>query len=560
MDSPQLLDELLRQAVEAAELSQPSPTAPSQRLAPSVNFKAHLPVPHAKQREFIYTDALRVITRAGRRGGKTVGVSILAVESFLGVNQYFPSHRRVLYATPTADQIQRFWTEVCRDLAEGIELGVYKKNETEHSITLPGTEFRIRAKTAWNADTLRGDYADLLILDEFQLMHESTWEEVGAPMLMDNNGRAYFIYTPPSLRTTATSKAKDLRYASKMYKRAAADTSGRWKAIHFTSHDNPNLSRSGILEVTADMTALAIRQEIEAEDVDEVPGALWTRALIESTRVDKIPCDLQRVVVGVDPSGSSTTEAGIVTVGLGADNHLYIFRDDSLLAPSPLTWATAATSAYHQTKADRVVGERNFGGDMVESTIRTADDRVSYKDVVASRGKYVRAEPIAAVFERGMGHIVGQLSRLEEEMCTYVPGAAKSPNRLDGAVWAATELVEGGGLGLLEFFKSGMAQQMIDQAKAASATGLSHTSHASTGQPNSQPVVVSGSGVVSSPPPESCPNCHCTCVVVMSHGPHGTQRRCQECGHQYGVPNTSIPTQSRKGQPPGLPVMGRLVG
>ena len=128
-------------------------------------FIIHLPRPHAKQRSFVYSKAKRRIVRAGRRGGKTVGVSILAVETFL-------AGKRVLYAAPTAEQIARFWTTVTRSLDEPIKAGALRKNETEHLIEVAGTENRIRAKTAWNADTLRGDYADLLILDEWQLMDE----------------------------------------------------------------------------------------------------------------------------------------------------------------------------------------------------------------------------------------------------------------------------------------------------------------------------------------------------------------------------------------------------
>src|ERR1051325_7394577 len=140
------------------------------------------------------SNAKRIIIRAGRRGGKTIGVVILAIQAFL-------AGRRVLYVAPTAEQLATFWREVKLALAELVAAGVFYKNETEHIIEVWGTNQRIRAKTAWNADTLRGDYADLLILDEWQLMDESAWEEVGAPMLLDNNGDAVFIYTPPSLRS-----------------------------------------------------------------------------------------------------------------------------------------------------------------------------------------------------------------------------------------------------------------------------------------------------------------------------------------------------------------------
>ena len=135
-------------------------------------YKIHLPEPHVKQLEFIEHPAKRKIIRAGRRGGKTVGMSIYAVNAFM-------EHKRVLYAAPTSEQIDRFWVTVCNALSEPIEAKILYKNETEHVIEVPGTENRIRAKTAWNADTLRGDYADDLILDEWQLMNEDAWGVVG---------------------------------------------------------------------------------------------------------------------------------------------------------------------------------------------------------------------------------------------------------------------------------------------------------------------------------------------------------------------------------------------
>lgn len=281
-------------------------TAPTQRT-----LEIHLQTPHKHQRAFIDSQAKRKIIRAGRRGGKTVGIAIYAVQRFL-------AGRRVLYAAPTMDQVAMFWRTVSRALEQPIEAGIFRKNETSHIIELPGTEQRIRAKTAWNADSLRGDYADELIFDEWQLMNEGAWGEVGAPMLLDNNGNAVFIYTPPSLRSRSVSKADDPQHAAKLYKRAQADDTGRWDTFHFRSLDNPHISRAALADITHDMTALSYRMEIEAEDVDEAPGALWTREIIEAARTTKAP-DLDTVVVGVDPSATSTgDEAGIeVLAGAG---------------------------------------------------------------------------------------------------------------------------------------------------------------------------------------------------------------------------------------------------
>jgi hypothetical protein len=391
-----------------------------------------LPRPHPKQALFVNSEAKRIIVRAGRRGGKTVGVAIRATKAFL-------AGKRVLYAAPTQEQIQRFWVSITRALHEPIAAGIFIKNETYHTIELPGTEQRIRAKTAWNADTLRGDYADELILDEWQLMNEEAWGVVGAPMLMDNDGDAVFIYTPPSLSSRSTSKADDPQHAAKLFKKAEKDESGRWSTFHFKSMDNPYISAEAVQEMAQDMTALAYRMEIEAEDVDEAPGAFWTRAMLDKNRVEKAP-DFERVIVGVDPSATSGgDEAGIVVGGrTGQDG--YVIADKSLQG-SPRTWAAAAVKAFYDYGADCIVAESNNGGEMVSETIKTVDKDVKVKLVHASRGKLIRAEPIASIYEHGRGHHVGNYPQLEDEMCLWMPGDP-SPNRMDAMVWCFTELME----------------------------------------------------------------------------------------------------------------------
>lgn len=394
-----------------------------------------LPRPHSHQQAFISSPAKRKVIRAGRRGGKTVGMSIYAVQAFL-------AGHRVLYATPTADQVAMFWRTVKRALEQPIDAGVFRKNESEHYIELDGSEQRIRAKTAWNADTLRGDYADILILDEWQLMDEEAWNTVGAPMLLDNDGDAVFIYTPPSLRSRSVSKARDPQHAAKLFKRAAADTSGRWETFHFKSADNPHISQAALAEIAKDMSALAYRQEILAEDIDEAPGALWTRASLEENRTIEAP-DMERLVIGLDPSASSTgDEAGIVAAGRCGED-FYVLDDNSIQA-SPDGWARAAVVLYHKLKADAIIAEKNNGGEMVSYTIATIDPTVNVKLVHASRGKHIRAEPIAAIYEQKRAHHVGSFSALEDEMCLWMPGD-ESPNRLDAMVWAATDLMLGYG-------------------------------------------------------------------------------------------------------------------
>lgn len=391
----------------------------------------NLPKPHPKQQLWIDSPAKRKVIRAGRRVGKTTGIAILAIQEFL-------AGRRILYATPTDDQLDRFWNEVKNALQEALDAGIYYKNETKHIIERPGTENRIRGKTAWNADTLRGDYADLLILDEYQLMDADTWRLVGAPMLLDNDGDAVFIFTKRRGRKGV--------HADMLFDRAQEDTTGRWAVFVASSHDNPHLSAAALDDITYDMTQLGYRMEILAEDVRDNPQALWNRAMLDDNRVTEYK-PLDRIVIGVDPPGTEDgAECGIIAAGitkLGDEVHGYVIGDHSLRG-SPARWGSEVAAGYNRHDADRIVGEVNNGGDMVEHTVRTAEDgkSVSYKAVRASRGKAIRAEPIAALYERGLVHHVGTYGELEDQLCTWQPGDI-SPDRMDALVWALTELMFG---------------------------------------------------------------------------------------------------------------------
>lgn len=389
--------------------------------------------PFATQIPFVRDDIKRKVVREGRRGGKTTGAAILACEAFL-------KKRRVLYGTPTTEQLGTFWKEVKRAFAEPIERGFLRKNEVEHFIELPGTEVRIKAKTAWNADTFRGDYADELIYDEWQLMNEDAWGLVGVPMLLDNNGNATFIYTPPSLASRSTTKARDPMHAAKMYKRAEADTTGRWKVYHATSHDNPHISKEALTDIVLDMTNFAYRQEILAEDLEDNPAALWKREWID--RVTSVP-DFYRVAVAVDPTGSAGgDECGIIGGGVAIVNgvpNLYVL-DDASLQGTPNEWAQAAVALYNKLDADVLFAEKNYGGEMVERVLEVEDSTVRVELVHATRGKQIRAEPISVAYQKGRCHHVGFYPLLEDEMCQWQPGQL-SPNRLDALVWLATPFV-----------------------------------------------------------------------------------------------------------------------
>ncbi|MBR0553881.1 DNA-packaging protein [Stakelama marina] len=188
------------------------------------------------------------------------------------------------------------------------------------------------------------------------------------------------------------------------------------------------------------------RQELDGELIEDVAGALWTRALIEAARVRERPA-VRRVVVGVDPpAGSQGDSCGIVAVALGRDGFAYVIEDASVAATSPEGWARAAAACAVRAGADRVVAEANNGGDMVRSVLMAADTDLPLKLVHASRGKSARAEPVAALYEGGKVSHVGAFPALEDEMCGLVAGGGyegpgRSPDRADALVWALSELM-----------------------------------------------------------------------------------------------------------------------
>jgi phage terminase large subunit-like protein len=217
------------------------------------------------------------------------------------------------------------------------------------------------------------------------------------------------------------------------------------------TNDNPHLEQSyrDRLERTYGGTTKG-RQEMGGELLDEVEGAHWKRVWIDDNRLPEAGT-MGRVIVGVDPQGSAESGmTGIVAAGTSVgdcecgDNldrlpHAYILEDGSIAA-TPDGWARQSVAVYDRHQADKIAAERNFGFDMVESTLRTVWPSAPLSLVYASRGKVVRAEPIAALYEQGRVHHVGGFPDLEDEMTTYTVDESWSPNRLDALVWAVTEL------------------------------------------------------------------------------------------------------------------------
>ena len=218
-----------------------------------------------------------------------------------------------------------------------------------------------------------------------------------------------------------------------------------------TFDNRGHLARAFLKRIAKRYEGRAIgRQELFAEIVEETPGALWTRALIERQRVapEAAPAEFAEVVVAVDPparSGAKADECGLVVAGKAGDGRIYVLADLTSQGDSPAGWATRVGAAYRGFQANRVVAEINNGGEMVTEVLRQAEPHLPVRNVTATRGKFLRAEPIAAAYERGLVLHAGVFPKLEDQLCALTPDfdrrAAPSPDRADALVWAVADLL-----------------------------------------------------------------------------------------------------------------------
>lgn len=211
----------------------------------------------------------------------------------------------------------------------------------------------------------------------------------------------------------------------------------------FENEENLAASTLNMLKERYEGTTLG-RQELYAEVIDAMEGALWKPSIIENKRLKTVDEEtLTNVLVAIDPavtSHSDSDETGLVVVGKDAENAYYVLEDNSGQY-SPDQWGRKAVELYYKYDADKIVAEVNNGGDLVGKLIRTIDEKARYKSVHATRGKMVRAEPIAALYEQGKVHHIGVFPELETQMCTYTGDRPKpSPDRLDALVWGLSEL------------------------------------------------------------------------------------------------------------------------
>ncbi|MEP9376189.1 terminase family protein [Aquabacter sp. CN5-332] len=295
--------------------------------------------------------------------------------------------------------------------------------------------------TLYNAvepDQLRGPQHDGGWCDELAKWRyaQDTWDQLQFGLRLGDKPRQVVTTTPrpiPALRQIMGAKTTRITRGA-------------------THENRANLAPSFLQEIVGRFEGTRLgRQELNAEVLDDVPGALWTREVFDQQRRTVAP-EMRRIVVSVDPSGTKGEsddgdEIGIVVAGLGVDGRGYMLADRTCKL-SPDGWGRRAVEAYREFKADRIIAERNFGGAMVEHVIRSVDPLVPYTEVTASRGKAARAEPVAAVYEQGRVSHVGSFPEMEDQMCCMTPTGYLgdgSPDRLDAGVWAITDLMLTGG-------------------------------------------------------------------------------------------------------------------
>lgn len=331
-----------------------------------------LPELYPLQREIVDSPAKRKVVNAGRRAGKTQMFAVAAIEAML-------SGRKVLLSSTSQDQADVFWQRI-KQWTGALHQFCYK-NETKRVLEFNGG--RIRVKTGSNADVLRGEDADILILDECSRLDPEAWYAVGAPMLADRDGSAVFSSTP---------NAKNWFYL--LYQRAIADTSGRWQAWHFSTHANPYLSAAAVAELSADMTADMYRQEILAEFLDS-GGEVFRNVFERATLQPREPYEGE-FVFGLD--WAQKVDSTVITV-MDIETRELVDMDRF----NGVSWALQrgrVRAMYDKWQPYAIYAESNsIGSPNIEALINEGLPVVPFETTGASKPPLI--ESLALAFERG---------------------------------------------------------------------------------------------------------------------------------------------------------------
>ena len=382
---------------------------------------------------------------AGRGFGKTKCASEDCAAYALNHNDV-----RIGFVAATAKDMRETIMEGVSGLLAAIPPTCLKSYNRQFSEIILCNGSQINGYSAEEPDRIRGPNFHRAYCDELASWSRiETWDMLNFALRLGDNPQCVITTTP-----------KPTKIIRDLVREAKED--GTVIITSGTTYENKQNLGKGFLDYLRkkyEGTRLG-RQELQAEVLDDLPGALWRRSDIDATRVKNAP-EMTRIVVAIDPAVSTSEgsdETGIIAVGKGLDGRWYVLADRSGRF-TPDAWAREAIALYKLYDADRVIGEVNNGGDMIEHTLRNIDRNVSYKAVRASKGKAVRAEPVAALYEQRRVSHVGALPILEDQMCIFTSDYDRtkmkcSPDRMDALVWALTELAieDSPGANILEYF------------------------------------------------------------------------------------------------------------
>lgn len=384
----------------------------------------------AQTEMFFNTEDVRfLVVTKGRRFGATRGAAHACIE-------YMLEGKKMLWGDTINSNIDRYYERYFLPALKECDLKFhYQKQQKQLNVEDGYIDFR----SADRPENWEGFGYDEIFLNEAGIILKNKYLYTNAvlPMLMDN----------PKSRLIAAGvpKGKKLKNGEEhpfytLSKNAEIGMPG-YKRLSYSSYDNPLMSPDEIKLLEDEIRRMSpsmVDQEIMGKFVDNIETTLWSPDMLQ--RAAQMP-SLKRIVVANDPSGSvNGDEVGIITAGICSKGNIYVVSDRSGHY-TPLQWATVTVNEHLGQTADCIVAERNFGGDMVKANILNVDKFVRVKEVVSTRGKQLRAEPVVSLYEQGKVFHARGLNKLENEMLTWTPGEGKSPNRVDALVFAITELM-----------------------------------------------------------------------------------------------------------------------
>jgi predicted phage terminase large subunit-like protein len=378
-----------------------------------------------------------LILACGRRWGKTKGAANAAMEWMLESD-------KILWGDTISSNIDRYVDRYFKPELNKSKIN-YNWSAQKKYLELTDSGGYIDFRSADRPENWEGFGYDKIILNEAGIILKNDYLYTNAvlPMLMDEpNSKLFAIGTP---KGKLGKENKIHRYFAMYQKAISGDPT--YEMHQFSSYDNPYLRNEDVQALEDEMRTMnpqMVQQEIYGQFVDGAAGELWDEVIIERQRIRVAP-EMRRITVNIDPAISNTAksdETGITVTGKDANGNGYVLHDESGKY-SPEQWASIAIRLAKDWKADCIVAEKNQGGDMVEAVLKSANCQTRIKLVTATKGKFVRAEPIYSFYEQGKIFHVGHHPKLESQMCSFDSELKNSPDRVDSMVWGFTELMLG---------------------------------------------------------------------------------------------------------------------